>query len=152
VRFDFARLLLFAICFARILHVSEVFLLFGVHGNGRLPCAKKRVDSGRDVFKLGVPVGVLISLHGFTIRLKAIPLRFQQLTNLCTAHLKAISFEFLCQNAGALTCPTQRRHRVTTRPAFYQGFQGLQQFGFFVLTFPATREVDPILWTANGVV
>src|SRR3972149_5856534 len=48
------------------------FLLFRVDGEGRLPRSLLRLDAAMDMLKLGIPIRMLFSLNGFTVRLQAV--------------------------------------------------------------------------------
>src|SRR5260370_7298609 len=57
---------------ARVLEISDQLLLLGVDRDRRLTLAQRRTDRLVDVFKLSVAVGMVRSLAGLAVCLKAV--------------------------------------------------------------------------------
>ena len=63
---------------ARILHFSQRFLLFCVHGDGRTACTLERFHTLADMLKLSISIGMLLAFNRFTVCLQAIAAIVQQ--------------------------------------------------------------------------
>src|SRR4030065_941149 len=72
MRLDLDGLSLAAPRSSRVLVFSDDFLLFRVDGEGRLPRSLLRLFPALDILKLGIPIRLLFSLNGFTVRLQAV--------------------------------------------------------------------------------
>ena len=59
-------------CPARILEIANQLLLFGIHRDRRLTLSQRRVDRLVEVLELGVAVGMVRSLAGLAVCLKAV--------------------------------------------------------------------------------
>lgn len=112
MRFDFSRLFLLSVSFSRVFQVSQRLLLFRVDRDRWLFGALKRLHPGGNALELSVTIGVLLAFHRFAVGLQTIPLRSQQLPNLCAADFKTLYPKLLRQIACAITNPTYRAHRI----------------------------------------
>ena len=108
--------------------------LFRVNGKGRLTASLLGLDPLGDVLELGVAVGVLFAFPCLPIRLEAVTLRLQQLTNFCVTYLVTLLLESLGQRACAFACPLQRQLRISTRTRVDYRFQRFDQSSLLVFS------------------
>ena len=93
------------ICFSRIFHVSQRFFFLRIHRNRRFTASLSGLDAACDVFKLGVPIGVLFSFNRLSVRLQAVTLGLEQCSDFRAANDKALVLQFVGQDTGALASP-----------------------------------------------
>src|SRR6266849_5953217 len=139
VHLDFDRFSLRPPATARILEISQGFLLLGIDRDRWLALTLLRQHPPVDVAELTVPVWVTFAFSGLPVRLQAITCLLQQTAYGRGTDGMALSGQFLGQPARTLTGPAQRRLRVATTFRFHQAFQTrpqirLQQGGRFPST------------------
>ena len=118
---------------ARILQISQHFLLLRVHRDRWLGLLGIAIHAAGDELELGITVGMLLAFDGLAIRLKAVAHLAEQLTDFCTADLKPLPPELSLQASRALDRPSQRRHRITTRARLDQSFDRLLETRLLML-------------------
>ena len=110
-----------------VLEFPEDFLLLGIDRDDRLSTILEGHDASVDVLKLGVAVGVVLAFLRFPIALQAVASRSQQAPHGAWADRMSLMGQFVSQLRCALTCPTQRRHRIPSRRRIDQAFQRRRQ-------------------------
>ena len=130
---------------ARILEVSDEFLLFRVDGDDGIAGPLVVHDRPGDVLELSVPAGMRASFPGLAHRLKAVPHLLQESVDRSLADGMAFPFQFFGQSGGAFAGPAERRHRIAPRDGIDEGIKIPQKrvvlFDQFLA--PASRCPDP---------
>ena len=92
---------------AAVFVIPHLFLLLGVHRDGRLTELKKLFDFGIDVFELRIAARMRRALHSLAIRLQAVVLLMQELGYQRMAYLVSLTPQLRGQPAHALAGPPQ---------------------------------------------
>src|SRR6516225_9824250 len=106
-----------------VFEVAHQFLLLRIHGNDGLAIGLKFPDPIADMVKLRIPVGVRRSLQRFAVGLQTILHAMQDLGHHPVTGPMPHAVQLGSQLTHALTCPAQRRLRVTARHRFDEGLQ-----------------------------
>src|SRR6266403_2316087 len=114
-------------CLARILEISQQFLLFRVDRHHRLAAFLYPPDLLADVFKLGVAVGVVFAFAGLAVSLQTVTRRIEQAGYRAVADRMVLAGKFLGQLPRALASPAQRCLRMAARHRIHQSVQGVPQ-------------------------
>lgn len=128
VRVHLAGLALGFVGLARILLVSQVFLLLGVHQNRRFPSAFSSFHSVGDVLKLPIAVGMLFAFARFAVALKTIVQSGKPFANRRSTDLITLRSKFFGPCARAFDRPSQGAHRIASRAGIDQFLQSVQKF------------------------
>ena len=120
---DFPRLAFGSRRLSCILEISQGFLLLGVHRNRGLSPPLLRLHSAIDEPKLGVTIGMRLSLACLAVGLQTVTGFPQQLPHSGRPYRMPLSCQFLGQTSRTLAGPTQWRLRITSAFRFDQPFQ-----------------------------
>ena len=127
VRLDGLRISLRPLRFARILQVSEHFLLLGVHRNGRFTTPLAGRHAIADVAKLTVPIRMVTAFPRLAIALQTVVQRHEHPPHRGRADGVALRLQLGRQTMGTLDRPPQRVRRRASRRGIDQTLQRLPQ-------------------------
>ena len=111
-----------------ILEIPDQFLLFRVHGDGRLAAILEPLHQGIDVLELCIAVWMRRAFSCFSVALQAVASSVQQGGHRAGTHRMLLFRQFVGQTPCALARPTQRRLGVAASRRFDQALQRGQQF------------------------
>lgn len=123
---------------ARILEISNQFLLLRVHRNDRLAGSVVPDCLPIDVFELRIAVRVLLSFPCFAIGLQTVALLPQDLSDYRKTHGMSHLLKPFGQETEALGRPSKRRFRVSSCAGLYQRLQVRHQPGILLRKLFAT--------------
>jgi hypothetical protein len=123
---------------ARILEISNQFLLLRIHRNNRLAGSVVSDCLPIDVFELRIAVRVLFSFPCFAIGLQTVALSPQDLSHDRKTHGMSHLLKPLGQETKALGRPSKRRFRVSSCAGFHQRLQVRNQPGVLLHKLFAT--------------
>jgi len=103
--------------------VPHQFLLFCIHGNDWRFLPQGTFDRAVDVTELRVPVRVIPTLFLLAVALEVVSHLMQELGNFHMTDLMLPFDEQIRQCPGALSCPAERRFRITACVRINQLFQ-----------------------------
>src|SRR5438105_3237977 len=129
---------------ARILEISQQFLLLRVDRHDRLAAFLYPSDLLADVLELGVTVWVVFAFAGLAVGLQTVTRRIEQKGHRAVADRVVLPSKFLGQLPRAFASPAQRRLRMAARHRIHQSIQGVPQtrIGLNQKFAPTTRTTN----------
>src|SRR5947209_11359473 len=118
---------------ARILEISDQFLLFRVDRHDRLTTLLQPTYLLTDILELGVAVGVIRALARLAVRLQAVTKITQHAGHRARTDRMLLPRQFVGQAARALTGPTQGSVGITTSRWFHQRVKRCPQTGIVMV-------------------
>src|SRR6266571_7523107 len=123
VNIDFAGFALGSVLRARILQISQGFLLLRIDRDRRLRLSLLRLHPAIDVAKLCVAVRMRLAFARLAVGLQTVARRFEQVPHGGRPHGVSLSRQFFRQTPRALAGPPQGRLRIPSTLGFDQPFQ-----------------------------
>src|SRR5438132_8976627 len=129
---------------ARILEISQQFLLLRVDRHDRLAAFLYPSDLLADVLELVFTVWLCFALAGLAVGLQTVTRRIEQKGHRAVADRVVLPSKFLGQLPRAFASPAQRRLRMAARHRIHQSIQGVPQtrIGLNQKFAPTTRTTN----------